>query len=107
MNTLQHDFTEPPGAPNLAQYRLVDMHTKCTHPQVTEDIIKSFCSVNGITRITRIITATIAFGMGLDCPDVRQVIHWGPFRDTESFIQETGHCGSLSTGFARGCHCSK
>ena len=84
------DFTEPPGSPHLAKYRLVDMYTKCTHPQVKEDIIKSFCSVNGTTRV---IIATIAFAMGLDCPDVREVIHWGPSSDVESFIQETGRCG--------------
>ena len=84
------EFTEPPGAPHLAKYRLADMYTKCTHPQVKEDIIQSFCSLTGTTRI---VIATIAFGMGLDCPDVRQVIHWGPSSDIESFIQETGRSG--------------
>ena len=84
------DFTEPPGAPHLAKYRLADMYTKCTHPQVKEDIIKSFTSLHGTIRI---VIATIAFGMGLDCPNVRQVIHWGPSSDVESFIQETGRGG--------------
>ena len=27
---------------------------------------------------------------GLDCPDNRQVIHWGPSSDIESFVQEVG-----------------
>lgn len=84
------DFTEPPGAPHLAKYRLADMYTKCTHPQVKEDIIESFTTMNGTIRI---VVATIAFGMGLDCPSVRQVIHWGPSSDIESFIQETGRGG--------------
>lgn len=36
----------------------------------------------------RVIIATIAFAMGLDCPDVREIIHWGPSSDVE-----TGRCG--------------
>ena len=31
--------------------------------------------------------------MGLDCPDVRRIVHWGPTCDVESYIQETGRAG--------------
>lgn len=52
--------------------------------------MKSFCDTNGIMRV---VIATIAFGMGLDCPDVRQVILWGAPSDLESLIQQTGRGG--------------
>ena len=35
----------------------------------------------------------VAFGMGLDCTDVCQVIHVGAPDDVESYIQETGRGG--------------
>ena len=87
---LGREFTEPAGAPNMVKYRLVDMFTKCTEPNIKEDIISEFSKPDGTLRI---IIATIAFGMGLDCPDVRQILHWGASNDIESYIQETGRCG--------------
>ena len=35
----------------------------------------------------------LAFALGVDCPDVRQVVSFGLPRDIESYIQETGRAG--------------
>ena len=85
-----NNFTEPIDAPNLSKFRLVDMFTSCTDAEVKSQIIQSFTDQKAPLRI---VCATIAFGMGIDCHNVRQVIHLGAPEDTEAYIQETGRAG--------------
>lgn len=40
----------------------------------------------------RCIVSTIAFGMGVDIPDVRYVVHWGTPKTSLNYWQEVGRC---------------
>ena len=39
---------------------------------------------------TRVVCATVAFGMDINCPDIKGVIQLGAPDDIESYIQVTG-----------------
>ena len=58
------------------------------NPDIRKNIHKNFIENRSIC-----IVATIAFGMGIDKPDIRRIIHYGCPRDIESYVQETGRAG--------------
>ena len=61
-----------------------------TPEQVKNRIVESMTDVSGLVRV---LLCTIAFGMGVDCAGVKTVIHLGPSRNVESYVQESGRCG--------------
>jgi len=57
-------------------------------PSIRRRVLRAF-----LTDQVHVIVATSAFGMGIDKPDVRQVLHWGPSRTLEAYYQEAGRAG--------------
>ena len=89
-NKLGVSFLHPTGAPNKSKYRLVEAFHSLLEPCHKEKIVSSFCS---LTSPLRLVIATIAFGMGINCPNVRKIIHYGAPEDLDTYIQETGRAG--------------
>ena len=83
-------FTEPSGYPNITGYRLLDMFSRVQTAAKRDEVLQSFSEIGGKLRL---IIATTAFGMGLDCADVRRIFHWGLPSTLEEYVQESGRSG--------------
>lgn len=96
---LGEDFTEHIGASHRT--RLVEMFFTGTNEAVKSSIIENFTKPSPL----RIVISTIAFGMGIDTPDVRLIIHFGASSNIESYVQEVGRAGrDGKTSFALLCY---
>ncbi|HWG01855.1 MAG TPA: RecQ family ATP-dependent DNA helicase, partial [Trebonia sp.] len=74
-------FLAANGVPALPYHAGLDAETRTEHQ-------KRFLTEDGL-----VIVATIAFGMGIDKPDVRFVAHLDMPRSVEGYYQETGRAG--------------
>ncbi|XP_066926094.1 uncharacterized protein [Clytia hemisphaerica] len=85
-------------------YQLFRQHIKVKNPTLrpyakfhakTEGDLKRFLSkefTDPKSRI-RILMATMAYGMGVDCKGLYDVIHFGPPKDLDDYFQESGRAG--------------
>ena len=82
-DTLGGGFTETVKAPDLPPYRLADMYHSCVDEEIKAIILKMFSKPSHL----RVVIATVAFGMGIDCKNVHQIVHVGAPEDIESYIR--------------------
>ena len=50
-------------------------------------------SFSGCHSNLRLVIATSAFGLGIDCDDIQRIIHWGLPSTIEEYVPETGRAG--------------
>ncbi len=55
-----------------------------------EQVLKSLTKPDG-NRL--LLVASTSFGMGIDCPDIRRIIHLGAPTTLEEYTQEIGRVG--------------
>ena len=66
------------------------MYHSQTSQVIKDHILASFSKTDGLVRV---LVASIAFGMGVDCKGLKTVIHYGPSSTIEDYFQETGRAG--------------
>lgn len=84
----QRDTDEVAGYLRTAFQLDAESYHAGKEPKERQKIQKSFMAAK-----TRIIVATIAFGMGIDRKDVRAVIHYSLPKSLENYVQEIGRAG--------------
>ena len=78
------NFTFPPGAEDKCESRLVDMYCSGTEQRIKEKIEQQ---ISLPLSNLRLLIATVAFGMGVDVPNIRSC------EDVEMYVQAVGRAG--------------
>lgn len=70
--------------------RLIEMLHALSSKSNKEVVLQEMGQEAGCIRV---LICTIAFGMGVNCKGVQRVIHLGPSKSVEAYIQESGRAG--------------
>ena len=87
---LCHQQYYPEGALAIPENRLFAQFHAPQTEQMKVGILQQMSSPNCIVRV---IFATVAIGMGVDIPNIRQIIHISPPCSVKQYFQETGRAG--------------
>lgn len=80
----------PPDAASIPENRLFAQFHASQTLEMKDEILKQLCSGKSVVRV---VFPTVALGMGVDIPDIQQVIHVGPPCSVKGYFQETGRAG--------------
>jgi len=75
---------------NKPQNRIVEMYHTGIPSRIKGHIVESMADEDGHLRV---LVSTIAFGMGVNCKQVRRIIHFRPSKSGEMYVQECGRAG--------------
>ena len=70
--------------------RIVEMYHAGSPDTVKKHILENMTNSEGHIRV---LLSTIAFGMGVNCKNVRRIVHFGPSKTVEAYVQECGRAG--------------
>lgn len=80
----------PENSPMTSANLLFGMYHHSTLDKQQSRILNSFHAAEGTVRL---VFATNALGMGVNFSNVRAIIHYGPPREIEDFVQQIGRAG--------------
>lgn len=70
--------------------RVVEMFHAGSPQSVKDHVLNHMSLANSYLGV---VICTIAFGMGANCKKARRVVHFGPSKNIEQYIQEFGRAG--------------
>ena len=79
----------PPGECILQNALFGMFHAKITNKD-KDILLRSYSDPDGKCRV---MFATIAFGMGMNIPNIHTVVHYGPSSTIDNYVQESGRAG--------------